>query len=76
MNTNSLSLIKSNIKHLVRLPYSFISVTGIDAEKFLQGQLTCDLTSLNEQVVQFGTVNSPKGRMYGLFKIVRIKNGF
>jgi folate-binding protein YgfZ len=76
MSTNLLSLITSNIKQLTRLPYSFVSITGLDAEKFLQGQLTCDLASISEQSVQFGTINSPKGRMYGLFKIVRIENGF
>ena len=65
MSTNLSSLISGNIKHLIRLPYSFVSITGTDAEKFLQGQLTCDLASIIEQTVQFGTINSPKGRIYG-----------
>jgi folate-binding protein YgfZ len=70
------SLITSNIKTLIRLPYSFVTITGIDAEKFLQGQFTCDMATVSNEVIQYGTVNSPKGRMYGLFKIVRIESGF
>jgi len=76
MNTTLHSLITNNINTLIQLPYSFVTVTGIDAEKFLQGQFTCDVTATNVETLQFGTVNSPKGRMYGLFKMVRIENGF
>mgnify|MGYP000547672591 CR=1 FL=1 len=76
MNTTLNSLITNNINTLIRLPYSFVTITGIDAEKFIQGQFTCDVSTINNEAFQFGTVNSPKGRMYGLFKIVRIENGF
>jgi len=76
MNTTLQSLITNNINTLIHLPYSFVSITGIDAEKFLQGQFTCDLTTTSNETLQFGTVNSPKGRMYGLFKITRIVDGF
>lgn len=70
------SLITNNIKELTPLPYSFLTITGNDAEKFLQGQFTCDISVITKETPQYGTVNSPKGRMYGLFKIVRIDNGF
>lgn len=60
----------------ILLPYDFISVQGPDAEKFLQGQLSCDVSSLNTQSYCYGTANSPKGRMYSLFKIARWKEGF
>jgi len=76
MYTTITPIIKDNIQTLSRLPYSFISVLGIDAEKFLQGQLSCDLSTLDSEHIQFGTMNTPKGRMYGLFKIARIENGF
>ena len=62
--------------HLIKLPSQFISITGLDAEKFLQGQLTCDLSALTAQQVSYGTLNTPKGRMYALFKIIRIEDGF
>jgi len=61
---------------LIKLPHSFISITGDGAEKFLQGQVSCDLSKLNEHSVSFGTINNPKGRMYGLFKIIRTDTGF
>mgnify|MGYP000659734993 CR=1 FL=1 len=76
MNTTLHSLITNNINTLIRLPYSFVTITGIDAEKFLQGQFTCDIATITNEGLQFGTVNSPKGRMYGLFKIARIENGY
>lgn len=61
---------------MIYLPYRFISVTGPDAEKFLQGQVSCDIAKISEAEASFGTVNTPKGRMYGLFLIIRIENGF
>ena len=61
---------------LTKLPYRFLSVKGIDAEKFLQGQCSCDLRELESDNFTLGTLNDPKGRMYGLFKIIRIKDGF
>lgn len=61
---------------LISLPYDFISIKGDDAEKFLQGQTSCDVSALDEQHASFGTTNSPKGRMYGLFLVIRIENGF
>ena len=76
MNTTLLSKINHDTQLLTPLPYTFISVQGSDAEKFLQGQLSCDLSLLNGQNLSFGTLNSPKGRMYGLFKIVVYKDGF
>ncbi|MFT7185392.1 MAG: folate-binding protein YgfZ [Pseudohongiellaceae bacterium] len=76
MNTTLQSLITNNINTLIRLPYSFLTITGIDAEKFLQGQFTSDLATITNDTIQFSTVNTPKGRMYGLFKIVRIESGF
>jgi len=76
MSTTLLSIINHNTQLLTRLPYTFISVQGDDAEKFLQGQLSCDLSLLNGQNLSFGTLNSPKGRMCALFKITAYKNGF
>ena len=60
----------------IPLSHRFISVTGADAEKFLQGQSSCDLTALDNNHACFGTFNTPKGRMYSLFKAVRIQDGF
>jgi len=61
---------------LIKLPHSFISINGDGAEKFLQGQVSCDLSKLNEQSITYGTINNPKGRMYSLFKVIRTETGF
>ncbi|KZY63840.1 MULTISPECIES: folate-binding protein YgfZ [unclassified Oleiphilus] len=60
----------------VQLPYSLIKVSGPDAEKFLQGQFSCDVTELAPLQCTYGTANSAKGRMYWLFVIARIEDGF
>jgi hypothetical protein len=54
----------------------FISITGPDASKFLQGQTSCDLNELDENHFSYSTLNTPKGRMYCLFKVLKIENGF
>lgn len=59
-----------------KLPYRFLKITGQDSAKFLQGQISSDVDALESNKVQFGTANTPKGRMYGLFLIAKIENGF
>lgn len=60
----------------IQLPYQLVDICGADAEKFLQGQLSCDLSSLQHGNVTYATANTPKGRIYGLFKIARSETGF
>ncbi len=58
------------------LPYKVVSITGPDSEKFLQGQMSCDISKLEDQQATFGTLNTPKGRIYLIFLIVRIEDHF
>lgn len=53
----------------------FISITGPDTIKFLQGQASCDLNELSEGNFLYGTLNTPKGRMYCIFKVVKTDDG-
>lgn len=53
----------------------FIAITGPDAIKFLQGQSSCDLLSLADDTFTYGTLNTPKGRMYALFKVIKTEDG-
>ncbi len=53
----------------------FISITGQDSIKFLQGQASCDLNELTENNFTYGTLNSPKGRIYCLFKVIKTEDG-
>lgn len=52
-----------------------MSITGPDAVKFLQGQTSCDLNTLTDKDFSFSTLNSPKGRMYCLFKVIQVEDG-
>lgn len=39
----------------------------LDAKKLLQGQLTCNLEAINEEVPQLGALCNPQGRVISLF---------
>ena len=56
--------------------FGFFTVTGRDAQKFLQGYTTCDLEDLDEGHVQTGAVCNIKGRMLCNFLICREPDGF
>jgi folate-binding protein YgfZ len=58
------------------LPHRFLSVTGTDATKLLQGQCSCDIEQLDTNNFSFGTLNTPKGRIYAIFKIAKTKDGY
>lgn len=46
-----------------------LKVSGADAERFLQGQLTCNLTDLNQETVHYGACCNAKGRIVANFII-------
>ncbi|OUM09245.1 folate-binding protein YgfZ [Pseudomonas syringae] len=47
-----------------------LAVRGVDASKFLQGQLTCNLNYLNEDKSSLGARCTQKGRMQSSFRVV------
>ncbi len=51
---------------------SMISVSGVDAEKFLQGQLTVNLKTVTPNQSQLGAHCNLKGRMQSLFRLVTL----
>ncbi len=51
--------------------YLVISVQGVDAEKFLQGQLTCDVNGLADGQSTLTAHCDPKGKMSSLFRLLR-----
>ena len=55
---------------------SLVKVSGEDSTKFLQGQLTCDISQINEHRCLFGACCTPKGRMVSLFRIFRIDGDY
>ncbi|MCH9644764.1 MAG: hypothetical protein K0U23_07910 [Gammaproteobacteria bacterium] len=62
---------------VIALPeYGCVIVTGEDASTFLQGQLTCDITTLKLNVANRGSICTHKGRMIASFYIHPRKDGF
>ena len=53
-----------------------LQFSGEDAETFLQGQLTCDVTSIGTFRGTHGAYCSPKGRMLANFLLWREDSGF
>ncbi len=53
-----------------------ILVTGEDATNFLHNLLSNDVRPLDEQHHQISSYSTPKGRMLGILRVVRISNGY
>ncbi|MBU1803809.1 MAG: folate-binding protein YgfZ [Gammaproteobacteria bacterium] len=53
-----------------------LAVRGPDASKFLQGQLTCNLSYLTAETSSLGARCTPKGRMQSSFRIVLDGDGY
>ena len=50
-------------------PLAILCVSGIDAKKFLQGQLTCNLDEITQTHSSLGAHCNPQGRVISLFNI-------
>lgn len=68
---------EANIDHLNSIcpltNLSFLSVQGIDAEKFLQGQLTCDIREITQHTTRLSGHCNPKGRLHGIFHVIQLE---
>lgn len=53
-----------------------LSFSGQDAETFLQGQITGDVSSLNESNNLFAALCNPKGRVITLFHLYKLNKTF
>ena len=51
--------------------YTLIEIAGTDAEKYLQGQLTCDVIKLAAGESTLTAHCDPKGKMSALFRLIR-----
>lgn len=49
--------------------FSALKISGPDAERFLQGQLTCNLDEINTETVVYGACCTAKGRTVANFNI-------
>lgn len=53
-----------------------LAISGPDAGKFLQGQLTCDVLALSTGEQTFGASCTAQGRMRALFRVLRRDDDF
>ncbi|MGP1956223.1 MAG: tRNA-modifying protein YgfZ [Arsenophonus sp. NC-PE1-MAG3] len=56
--------------------WSFITVTGVDAEKYLQGQLTADIVALTSKQHIFTAHCDAKGKIWSTLRLFHYKEGF
>ena len=53
-----------------------IAIQGPDAEKFLQGQLTCDVSEISEQQTRLTAHCNPKGLIISTFRLLRLADTY
>ena len=56
--------------------FGLLQFTGDDAQAFLHAQLSCDVRNLLPGQAQYGSYNTPKGRMLASFLLWRDSAGF
>lgn len=66
----------SNTNIVELTPLGIIKAEGSDAEKFLQGQLTCDVREVSELQSRLGAHCDHKGRMQAIFKLFKYQNDY
>lgn len=54
----------------------FLIVSGVDAKKLLQGQLTCDLEKITPTKSALGALCNPQGRVISLFRLFMIGSDY
>ncbi|RMF19332.1 MAG: folate-binding protein [Gammaproteobacteria bacterium] len=55
-----------------RTDLAVIEASGPDTERFLQGQLTCDVSALKTGEGTWGGCCTPKGRLVAVFQLIRL----
>ncbi len=62
--------------YMVPEPLTLLRIQGEDAESFLQGQLSNDISKLGPDQAQLHAWCNPKGRALAILRIMRAENGF
>src|SRR5579863_4135955 len=58
------------------ISYGLLKVSGPDAKKFLQGQLTCNLEEVSDSQSRLGAHCNPQGRVLFLFRLFCFQNAY
>ncbi len=56
--------------------HGLLKISGSDAQKFLQGQLTCDVTKLQDTTSCMGAHCNPQGRIISLFYLFQWQEAY
>ncbi len=56
--------------------YGLLKITGADAQKFLQGQITADLELVSENQAQLGGYCNVQGRLHAIFYVLKIEQDY
>jgi tRNA-modifying protein YgfZ len=63
--------------HLVNLSdYGLLKVSGTDAKKLLQGQLTCQVDEVTATQARMGAHCNPQGRVISLFYLIQMQHSY
>lgn len=65
---------QNTVTELISLGY--LKVSGLDAKKFLQGQLTCDLEDSTPELCLLGAHCNPQGRIISLFHLFQYEGSY
>ena len=56
----------------IPLDWELIEISGPDAQKYLQGQLTCDVNALAAGASTLTAHCDPKGKMTSIFRLLKV----
>jgi folate-binding protein YgfZ len=56
--------------------FGVIQISGEDSYKLLQGQLTCDMDSVNDEQASLGGFCSVKGRLHSVFYVMKFEQNY
>lgn len=72
-----LSLWPFNVPLVIKaMHYSLLKISGPEAGKFLQGQLTCNLEEVSESQSRLGAHCNPQGRVLFLFRVFLFQDSY
>ena len=74
MTKTALETLQITISPLDR--QALFQVSGTDAEKFLQGQLSCDMKEVSQLGSRLGAHCNPKGSMHSILRVIKFNDDF
>lgn len=76
LSTQSIQSLQHNHTICALTKTGLLYVGGDDATDFLQNQLSNDIQQIDENTAQISSCSSSKGRVYGIFRVIKIEGGY